>query len=173
MQSDWIIYLAAILAVIISITTIIIFFQLRTTRLIQRVTRNEIIQSVEYLSQDILEVKSGHPSIADEKKLEIQKMGPKTFYYIDESQVKDLYLQIFNEPEPKRIETREKKEVKGGVSAKTPVIEPKFEKGKAEETTKIYDIEQTPALMYNKIERYLFDKDKVTFGLDEFEFEQS
>jgi len=123
--------------------------------------------------RDIWSAKAIRASIAEEKKEAIQKMGPKTFYYLDERQVKDLYPQVFQEPEPKRIQTRETKEVKGGITAKLSVFEPKYERGKAEEVTRDYDVGQIPATMYNKVEQFLFDKGKVVFGLDEFEFDQS
>jgi hypothetical protein len=112
-------------------------------------------------------------SVAQKKKEVFQKMGPKTFYYLDESQVKDLYPQVFQELEPKRIETRESKETKKGISAKFRLIEPKYERGRAEETTKIYAVEQTPPMMYNRVEQYLLEKGKITFGPEEFEFEES
>jgi len=122
---------------------------------------------------DILASKTQRISVAQEKKEAIQKMGPKTFYYLDESQIKDLYSQIFQEPEPKQIETRESKETKKGIAAKLRLIEPKYERGGAEETIKIYDVERIPSVMYNKVEQYLFEKNKVTFGLEEFEFDKS
>ena len=123
--------------------------------------------------EDMLAAQAPRVSIEDEKKEAIQKMGPKTFYYLDGSQVKDLYLQVFQEPEPKRIQTRETKEARVGIAAKLHVVEPKYERGKAQEVTKDYDMEQVPAMMYNKVEKFFFDKGRVTFGLDEFEFDQS
>jgi hypothetical protein len=130
------------------------------------------------LVSSMLELLSKHNehervSVAQKKKEAIQKIGPKTFYYIDESQVKDLYPQVFQELEPKRIQTRESKQIKKGISAKLRFIEPKYERGRAEETTKIYDVELRPPMMYNKVEQYLLEKGKITFGLEEFEFEKS
>jgi hypothetical protein len=159
----------AVVSTIVIIATIIILFQSREARFLQRMT----IDRVDYLTRDLLEAKEGYPSIADEKKGEIQKIGPKTFYFIDESQVKDLYLQLFPVLEPKRIETREAKEVKGGVKGKLKIVEPEYQRGKAEEIKKIYEIETIPALMYNKVEKYFFDKGSITFGLDEFEYDKS
>ncbi len=112
-------------------------------------------------------------SKAQKKKDAIMRMGPKTFYYLDESQVKDLYPQAFQEREPTRIETRESKGTKKGISAKFEVISPKYERDSAQEKTEIYDIKQNPPIMYNKVEKYLFKGDKVKFGLEEFEFEES
>ena len=112
-------------------------------------------------------------SVAQKKKEAIQKIGPKTFYYIDKDQIEDLYPQVNQELEPKRIETRESKETKKGVVANLRVIKPKYERGGAEETTKIYETKQTLSMMYNRVEQYLLEKGKITFGLEEFEFEES
>jgi hypothetical protein len=112
-------------------------------------------------------------STVQKRKEAMQKTGPKTFYYIDESQVKDLYPQVFQELEPTRIESRESKEIKKGIAAKLKLIEPKYERDRGAETTKIYDVEKTPSMMYNKIEEYLVEKEKITFGLEEFEFKKS
>lgn len=161
--------LIALVVTVSSLVLGLLVFVLGTTR--------KMSGRIDYLSEDILTdilaVRTARVSISDEKKEAIQKMGPKTFYYIDESQVKDLYPQVFEELEPKRIQTREIKEVKKGIAAKLKLIEPKWEKGKAEEVTKDYDVKQTPAMMYNKVEEFLLDKGKVIFGLDEFEFEKS
>ena len=112
-------------------------------------------------------------SMAQKKKETIQKMGPKTFYYLDESQVTYLYPQVFQELEPRRIETRESEETKKGIAAKLRVLEPRYEKDRAAETTKIYDVEQTPSMMYNRVEEYLLEEDRVTFGLEEFDYDES
>ncbi|MCJ7792143.1 MAG: hypothetical protein MUP49_07050 [Dehalococcoidia bacterium] len=149
-----------------------VFFYRRLTRK----SSSEYQKATEYVVrrlEDTLAAQAPRVSIADKKKEAIQKMGPKTFYYLDESQVKDLYLQVIQEPELKRIQTRETKEVKGGITGKFPMVEPKYERGKAQEVTKDYDVEQVPAMRYNKVEQFFFDKGKVIFGLDEFEFDKS
>jgi len=162
---------AVIVTWAVALSVAVLFF-----RRLSRKSSNEYQEAMEYSVsriKDMLVDKAPRASIADEKKKEIQKMGPKTFYYLDESQVKDLYLQVFQEPEPKRIQTRETKEARVGVAVKLHVVEPKYERGKAQEVTKDYDMEQVPAMMYNKVEEFFFDKGRVTFGLDEFEFDQS
>jgi len=135
------------------------------------------VARIENISAMVDEIRSklepDRGSVAQKKKEVFQKMGPKTFYYLDESQVKDLYPQVFQELEPKRIETRESKETKKGIAAKLRLIEPKYESGRAEEKTKIYDVEQTPPMMYNRVEQYLLEKDRMTFGVEEFEFDKS
>ncbi len=109
----------------------------------------------------------------DRKKEAILKMGPKTFYYLDENQIKDLYSQVSREPELRQIETRESKETKKGICAKLVApITARYEKDRAEETKKSYDVNLTLATMYNKVEQYLFDNDKVLFGLEEFDYDK-
>lgn len=112
-------------------------------------------------------------SLAEKKRKAILALGPKTFYYIDENQVRDLYTQVFQELKPKRIKTRETEETKKGITAKIKFLEPKYEKGRGKEVTKSYEVEQTLATMYNEIEQYLVENDKVTFGLEEFEYDKS
>ena len=137
-----------------------------------RFLTDRLIRRIGDLEIDLREGKSSRvvPLL---KKVAIQKMGPKTFYYLDGSQVKDLYPQVFQEPEPRRIQTRERKGFKAGISGKFPAVEPKFEGGKAREVTKYYVVEQGLATMYNKVEQFFFDTGGVIFGLDEFEWDQS
>lgn len=112
-------------------------------------------------------------SLAEKKRKAILALAPKTFYYLDENQVRDLYTQVSQELKPKRIKTREIEETKKGITAKIKFLEPKYEKGRAKEVTKSYDVEQTSVMMYNEIEHYLVENDKVTFGLEEFEYDES
>jgi hypothetical protein len=160
------------IAIIVGISYYLFSQQVRRARERQEEIQRITVTRIDDL-KDVLSAATPKTSIAEEKREAIQKMGPKTFYYLDERQVKDLYLQIFQEPEPKRIQTRETKEAKMGIAGKFHVVEPKYERGKAQEITKDYDVEQVPTMMYNKIEQFFFDKGRVTFGLDEFEFDES
>lgn len=108
-----------------------------------------------------------------EKKNVFQKIGLKTFYYLDKNAINDMYFQMPEELEPQRIETRESHKSRKGITAKLQLVEPKFEKDRAEETTKIYNMEFTPSMMYKKVENYLLQEDKVTFELDEFKYDKS
>jgi len=164
--------LSIVMAVIVSVSFYLFSQTVRRAREKQEEMQRVTFTRIDDL-RDVLSAATPRASIAEEKKAAIQKMGPKTFYYLDERQVKDLYLQVFQEPEPKRIQTRETKEAKVGIAGKFHVVEPKYERGKAQEVTKDYDVEQVPAMMYNKVEQFFFDKGRVTFGLDEFEFDES
>jgi len=113
------------------------------------------------------------PKAGQEKREAIQRMGPKTFYYIDENQVKDLYHQVSQELEPRRIETRKSEETKKGIAAKLGIAAPSYEKGSLEEITKTYEMEQSTAIMYNRVEQHLLEKDQIAFGLEDFEYEKS
>lgn len=109
----------------------------------------------------------------DEKKRTIQKMGPKTFYYLDDSQVKDLYSQVSSELLPTQIETQDFQQSDKGLSASLKIIEPKYDKIKSAQTKKTYDLERNIPQMYNNVEGYLFEEEKVTFGLEEFDYDES
>ena len=139
--------------------------------------KRDLERIVTSISDSVVEILSKlepeRVSVAQKKKEAIQKIGPKTFYYIDKDQIEDLYPQVNQELEPKRIETRESKETKKGVVANLRVIKPKYERGRAEETTKIYETKQTLSMMYNRVEQYLLEKGRMTFGVEEFEFEKS
>jgi len=119
----------------------------------------------------ITQVKSR--STAERKKEIIQKTGPKTFYYLNEDQVKDLYPQVLQGLEPIRIETQERKSVIKGIGARLKFFEPKYESGKVIQQTKTYEVQQKLPMMYNEVEQYLIEKGKITFGLEEFEFDKS
>ncbi len=107
------------------------------------------------------------------KKQSIQRAGPKTFYYLDSRQVQDLHSQAFQELEPKEVQTRESRHKAKGIIAKLNPFGAKYETGEATETEKLYEIEQTPAVMYNKVEKYLIQQGDVSFGLEDFEYNES
>lgn len=105
------------------------------------------------------------------KKESIRNLSPKSFYYLDEGQIADLYSQI-SELQPKQIETEEHRDKKKGVGSDMKVIKSDYETGEESNTKKTYQIEITSAVKYNNIEEYLFDKDSVTFGIEEFQFDE-
>ncbi len=120
------------------------------------------------------QLRSGEGREAGAKKKDaLQKMGPKTFYVLDVSQVKDLYSQVFQELQPTQIETEEIEETEKGISADFKVLAPKYERGKAVQTRKTYDVDLIPAVMYNEVEAHLIDKGLVSFGIEDFEYDES
>ena len=121
----------------------------------------------------LVEARPGKKALPVRKKKAIQKMGPKTFYYLDVTHVKDLYSQAFQELEPKRIETQESQESQKGIKADLKLIQPRYETGRGIQTKKTYEPEQTPAVMYNNVEEYLIAKAEVTFGIEDFEYDES
>jgi hypothetical protein len=113
------------------------------------------------------------PGMAADRSLDkretIAKSGPKTFYYLDETQVRDLYPQVFREPEPKQIEKEERGTSTHGAKAKLKFLEGKLE-GQTEERTRTrYEPEITPAIMYNRVEEYFFETPDVSFEVEEFQ----
>jgi len=172
-------YITMIVIAAIAIgVTVAVFRRIQNIGKMNKEIYHELVRRIEFEEMDSLRrhrfsSETDQLSISQEKKEAIQKGGPKTFYYIDKSQVEDLYLQIFQEPEPKRIEIRESKESRKGITGDLKVIKPRYEKGKAEETTKVYNPEKVPSIMFNKVEDRLLEDGKVAFGLEEFEFEKS
>ena len=113
------------------------------------------------------------PTVGQRKKEAIGGMGPKTFYYLDATQVKDLYLQVSEEIQPRQIETKESRRTEGGIRARLKFVEPRLEKAKILQTKKTYEIEQTAVTMYNAVEKYLFEFGDVSFGVEDFDYDDS
>lgn len=99
--------------------------------------------------------------------------GPKSFYSLEEHQVRELYAQIAPEPEPKRVETREAGSTASGVTANLKIAEPKYEKKRSAETVRTYEPDLSLGVMYNRVERYLLDTGDVTFGLEDFDYDDA
>jgi len=110
---------------------------------------------------------------AREKKYAIGKLGPKSFYYLDERIVIDLYPQITDSPDPHRIETRQSDSTSAEVGLDAKIIAPRYARGKAAETTLTYDVRMTPSMMYAKIEASFFDTNRVTFGIEDFDYDRT
>jgi len=109
----------------------------------------------------------------DKKREAFKQTGPRTFYYIDEVQVQDLYDQISEEVEPQTIETEEEQQSQAGVSANLKILSPKYDRGKKTHTKKTFEVKHTPAVMYSKIEEYLIEKGMITFGIEDFTYDES
>lgn len=115
------------------------------------------------------QLRPGNESRAIEiKRKALSKSGPKSFYYLDETQVRDLYPQVFTKPEPKEIETQKVASAQKGAKAKLKLIEGELSDASKEQTTTRYEIELTPVTMYNRVEEYLIRRGDVIFGLEEF-----
>lgn len=111
--------------------------------------------------------------ISDIKRDAITRMGPKTFYYLDATQVNDLYIQVVQEPEAKEIETEESQSTGKGIKGVLLWAEPKYEKVKSLKIKKRYAREVTPVTMYNRVEEYLLSKGDVSFAIEDFEYDDS
>lgn len=124
-------------------------------------------------SSHALPAETSPRAAAQRKKESMSKAAPKTFYYLDESQVRDLYPQAFAEPEPKEIETQEEKSTTKGIKAALKIAEPSYERSGSLRTKKTFDVELTPPIMYNKVEQFLFSGADLTFGIEDFEPDES
>ncbi|MGD8717753.1 MAG: hypothetical protein PVH29_02925 [Candidatus Zixiibacteriota bacterium] len=120
--------------------------------------------------------------IIEKKREAILSTGPKSFYYLDRDRVADLFNQITKDPEPKEIEKTEDATTTKDVSGK---IEPKianlevggikggYEEGTRVQTKKKYELERNFPKMYNEVEKYLIVESPVTFGAEDFEYDET
>ena len=106
--------------------------------------------------------------IADNKKDIIQKKELKTFYYLDEILVSDLYDLSFPVIEPKEIQRKVTGSSRKGLKAKIKIIEPEIEKSNSTQTTEMFEVNLTPVNKYNNVEKYLFDHEEVSFAVEGF-----
>lgn len=111
-----------------------------------------------------------HPE-EDAKKAKKQlfiNQGPRTFYFLDEEAVNELYPQIFKEVEPVETQTEERETKEGGIRAKLHLVEPRFEKTTGVTVKRTYVKEQNLGTMFNQIESFLVENDQVLLGLEDF-----
>jgi len=104
--------------------------------------------------------------IGDERWL-LDSQGPKTFYYIDENQINDLYSQI-NQTPLLEISEREKssKGFEGGLTNNP--ISLKGNKGSETEKTRKYLPDNSIASRYSLIETYLKDNQLLNYRIAQF-----
>lgn len=123
------------------------------------------------LEQHLLETgERAHPE-EDAKKAKKElfiNQGPRTFYFLDEEAVNELYPQIFKEVEPVETQTEERETKEGGIRAKLHLVEPRFEKTTGVTVKRTYVKEQNLGVMFNQIESFLAENDQVLLGLEDF-----
>lgn len=117
---------------------------------------------------------TAHPpeDIVLKKKAAIVTMGPKTFYYLDSDQVRDLHDQV-GEVQPREIETQESDSGLIGGSINLKFVQPKAEKSSSQSTKKRYELQLTSVSMYNRVEEVFFEDGHVTFGIEDFDYDES
>lgn len=104
--------------------------------------------------------------IEDERWL-LDSQGPKTFYYLDEFQINDLYSQINQSPLSEYSE-REKSTsgIEGGVDLNPVAF--KGNKGAETERTRKFLPDNSVASKYSIIENYLKDNQLLNYGIAQF-----
>jgi hypothetical protein len=132
-----------------------------------------VSEQLEQIRQTLSVRASAVNTAAEAKRLAIASSGPKTFYYLDETQIRELYPQIVSEAEPSEIETQEQSSSEAGIKATLKVLEPSISRGSSKTTTKKYEVDTTPATMYNRVETFLFGTPTVTFGVEDFDYDDS
>jgi len=108
-----------------------------------------------------------------ERRAAIIAAGPKTFYYLDSSQIEDLYAQMVSESEPGTIEVQEKKSRSAGVDVRLRFLSPKFGRSRDSQITKKYEGAPAVGTMYNRAETALFRRNDVNFGLELYQPDRS
>ncbi|MBM4445810.1 MAG: hypothetical protein FJ023_00420 [Chloroflexi bacterium] len=167
MESSSILLISTTLVITAAMAIVFTFFIQRSIVIRSRYSREQLWEDLDKHSKVL------NDSIAEKKKREIQSTGLKTFYYLDESQIKDLYPQIAGGITAEQIQTKRLKGSKKGISAKLKIVEPEYHQEAADEKTTTYSVKQHLSLQYNEIERYLFDKSQVTFALEDFESDEA
>lgn len=123
------------------------------------------------LEQYLLEAgESAHPE-EDAKKVKKDmfiNQGPRTFYFLAEEAVNELYPQIFKEAEPVETQTEERETKEGGIRAKLHFVEPRFDKSTGVSVRRTYVKEQNLGAMFIQIENFLVENDQVLLGLEDF-----
>jgi hypothetical protein len=94
--------------------------------------------------------------------------GPRTFYFLDERAVNELYPQIFKEIEPVEMQTEEHEAKEGGIRARLHFIEPKFGKKSGLSVRRTYVKEQNLGAVFNQVEKFLLENEQVYLGLEDF-----
>lgn len=94
--------------------------------------------------------------------------GPRTFYFLDEEAMNELYPQIFKEVEPVETQTEERETKEGGIHAKLHLVEPRFDKTIGVTVRRTYVKEQNLGAMFNQIESFLVENEQVLLALEDF-----
>ena len=98
----------------------------------------------------------------------VEKLGPKTFYYQDQVQIRELYLQVNQDLDPIEIETQESATKDKGIKAEIKGVGSDYKKSDQTQTIKKYHVDTTTTKMYNEVEKYFFDRLDTNFDLEDF-----
>lgn len=93
---------------------------------------------------------------------------PKTFYYLDEPLINDLYYQTHLDPELKQIETEESNSAEKGLSAKLKLLEPQYGKTSSSKIKKIFEPHTSVSMKYNRLEDVLRNNRDLQEGVESF-----
>lgn len=96
---------------------------------------------------------------------------PKTFFYLDESMIDDLYAQVVQEPSPEEISVQERAETRKGIIGRIKVLEPEYARTSGSNVTSIYRPTVDAAIKYNFVQDYLLQGEAIEFGIDDFAFD--
>jgi hypothetical protein len=112
-------------------------------------------------------------SIAEKKKHLIENTGLKTFYYLDKDQIDLLYPQISSGVILSTMTIKESSDKKKSLSTSIPeAISVEIGKNNSNETVKSFNVSENIISKYNEVEKYFMEKNSLTFGIEEFDFDE-
>lgn len=112
-------------------------------------------------------------SLIEIKKNAICKTGLKTFYYLDKDEIELLFPQISNGIRLSSVTTTKKegKTTELGASASNS-IKLGIGRNNQNESTQQYNVSNNISAQYNEIESYFIEQGSLTFGIEEFDFDE-
>lgn len=102
------------------------------------------------------------------KRHDILNNAAKSFYYIDNEQIKEIYYSVSNGFHPSKVERKESNNRSGTLSANIKLISPTIQAGNSSFISETYESEWNPIIMYNILEKYLLENNMVILGLEDY-----
>ena len=112
-------------------------------------------------------------TLIEKKKNEICKTGLKTFYYLDKDEIELLFPQISNGIRLSSVTSRKKAGTSSEFSTSVPdTVKLGIGKNSENEVTREFSISNNISAQYNEIENYFIEQGSLTFGIEEFDFDE-
>ncbi len=112
-------------------------------------------------------------SLIERKKEAICKTGLKTFYYLDKDEIELLFPQISNGVSLSSVKSTKKAGKTSELSASASnSIKLGIGKNSENELTHEFSISNKISAQYNEIENYFIEQGSLTFGVEEFDFDE-
>jgi len=109
---------------------------------------------------------------SDDKYASLSLPRTKSFYYLDEAWVMDLYGQAFPEPEPTGITEQRATTKSHGITALFKFIQPSYRHESQSQTSTSYQPKSSPSARYNRVESYLLKRNDLLLGIEDFNYDK-